>query len=124
MINTKILMICCNDYFMPILADASANVSGLSLCLYYLSLHMCYPYAIWLSLFLYGQYYFLEAIASLGVNLCTFVTRMDFIFQSCGFIFSKLFFLTYSLLPPRVCIDKTWKCSENMLRQFAQLFEF
>ena len=25
---------------------------------------------------------------------------MDFIFQSYGFIFSKLFFLTYSLLPP------------------------
>ena len=90
----------CSDYFMSILADASANVSGAVIMPMLFVLYMCYQYAIWLSLFLYGQYYFLEAIASLGVNLCTFVTRMDFIFQSCGFIFSKLFFLTYSLLPP------------------------
>jgi hypothetical protein len=55
-------------YFMPILADASANVSGQLLCLYYLSFHVCCPYAIWLSLYLNGQYYFLEATASLGVN--------------------------------------------------------
>ena len=109
----------CIHYFMPILADASANVSGLSLCLYYLSFHICYPYAIWLSLYLSGQY-FLEAIASLGVNSKSMFLHTLF-FKVMALSFQSYFFLTYSLLPPRVCIDKMWKLFENMLRQCAQL---
>ena len=63
--------------------------------------YMLYSYAIWLSLYLYGQYYFLEAIASLGVNFCKFVTEW-------AKVFKLIFSLTYSLLPPPVCFDKMW----------------
>ena len=56
----------------------------------------------------------LEAMVSLGVTFCKFVTKW-------AKVFKLIFSLTYSLLPPRVCIDKMWNEFENMLRQCAQL---
>ena len=88
----------CIHYFMPILADASANVSGQSLCLYYLS----YIYVAHMGQFIMVWPIFFRGDSLSKANSCKFVTKW-------AKVFKLIFSLTYSLLPPRLCFDKKWK---------------
>ena len=82
---------------MPILADASANVSGAVIMPILFVLYICCPYGSVYN----GMANFFRGDGLSKVNLCKFVTKWAKVFK---FIFS----LTYSLLPPPVCIDKMW----------------
>jgi len=98
---------------MPILADASANVS----VSYYAYIICPFIYVTHMGQFIMVWPIFFRGDGLSKVNLCKFVTKW-------AKVFKLIFSLTYSLLPPRLCFDKKWKLFENMSRQLAQLFEF